>query len=560
MYTVYLLPGIIGLVARLYFFREWFNSPFHYYHTLVGLDMRKFLIYGEKFYYGSYAFSPYRLFIALVYGITGADILPEAVVIGQIILGLLTIILTVYVTLSISGHRSTAFIAGLFSALYAPVIIYETQILKASMFLFLSVFSLATLLFARKKHFSNFPSFLAGTAAILPFFVRHAGFLWFVTAMAWVAFYCRIKIIQKCGICLTHFQKTYKNFKPLLFFFLGSLAVLLVVVGINMKNGFSSTNYFLPHYSYLINTGADVSGDISSKGDIGLVPNKHKPGPTPSQSASKALKKIAHYATKTYYIFNHLEMPNNINYYFIQQKIPLTKFFIGPALLIPLALTGFVMMIFYGGLRKKESILFFYVAAFAIPICVFLPLGRYKLVLAPIFFIASAYTMTYMFQIFQRKKGDIHNILTPSLLAIFFFLTISTESFPIRRSDKKAYSLGAIYLPEKLMAKGNFKEAASILGEYYHKNPDNNLIGLCYASSLLGCNRPKDAEFILIEQETPKDANAYGNYFYLLGESFRMQGRIKKALKCYSRVIDCSCSEKLQALARKQMFILLEIK
>ena len=216
--VVYLIPVLVGLIARAIFYLHWFKSPFHYYHILVGLDMRKFLIFGENFYHGNEIFSPYHLFIAAIYGVVGSEILPEAVVLGQMLIGLLTIFFTVYIALSISGRRITALLAGLFMALYAPVIIYETQILKASIFLFLSLLSLAALLYARKRHFSNIPSFIAGIAAILPFFVRHAGFLWLVTAMAWIAFYCRIKIVRKCGICLMGLRRTYLDFKPLLFF------------------------------------------------------------------------------------------------------------------------------------------------------------------------------------------------------------------------------------------------------------------------------------------------------------------------------------------------------
>lgn len=551
LYLVYLIPILVGLIARFNFFRDWFASPFHYYHTLVGLDMRKFIVYGERFYHGKDIFSPYRLFVAIIYGIAGKDILPEALVMGQIILGLLSIALTIYVTLSISGRKSTAFMAGLFMSLYAPVIIYETQILKASIFLFLSLLSLAALLFARKKHFSNVSSLIAGAIAILPFFVRYAGFLWFVIAMVWFASYCRLKIIKKCGICLSGLHKTYPNFKPLFLFISGSLVVFLVVIAVNKKNNFSTTYYFFPNYSYIFSAGADTNGDISAKGEVNPVDTGKPKAPTPSETASKTLKIISHYAIKAYYVFNNFEMPNNINYYFIQQKLRITKFFIGPALLMPLALTGMILIIIYGGLKKKESILFCYIVAFAVPICAFLPLGRYKLVLAPIFCIAAAYATMYLYQIFNRKSSKLNNILVPSLMAVLFFLTISTVSYPKRSSDEKAYGLGAIYLPDQLMEKGKFKEASEILAKYYHENPQNTTICIYYASSLLGCNRPKDAEFVLNLLGIPNDS--IGHYFYVLGECYRIQGRKQDAIQCYAHVLDCPCQQKLKNLAKQQL-------
>ena len=552
LYLVYLLPVLTGLIARVIFYLHWFKSPFHYYHVLVGLDMRKFLIYGEEFAQGNDEFSPYRLFIAATYAMVGSEILPETVVMGQIVIGLLTIFLTIYVTLSISGHRITALLAGFFMALYAPVIIYETQILKASIFLFLSLLSLAALLYARKKHFSNTSSFLAGVAVILPFFVRHAGFLWLVTAMAWIAFYCRIKIIKKCGICLMGLRRTFLDFKPLFFFFIGSFSVLLIVVAINRINHLSSRSYFLPNYSYLLSTGADGSGDISRKGDITPV-TIDKRETSPSKSTSKTVGKIEHYAVKVFYIFNTFEMPNNINYYFIREKLPIAKFLLGPALLMPLALTGMILMILYGGFHKKESILFFYIAAFAIPICAFLPLGRYKLVLSPIFCIAAAYTLMYLYRIVNHKGTRLHNILTPSLLAVLFFLTISTVPYPERAADDKAYGLAASYIPDKLMHQGKFAEASHILGDYYADNRDNDMISLNYASALLGCNRPKDAEFILNKSGIPQDKQLTGRYYYELGETYRILNEKEKALKCYREVLRHPCAKHRKELTKKHI-------
>jgi hypothetical protein len=559
LYVVYLLPVLVGLIARAIFYLNWFKSPFRYYHVIIGLDMRKFLIFGEKFYHGDDVFSPYRLFIAAIYSIVGREILPEAVVLGQIFIGLLTIALTVYIALCISGQRIIGFLAGLFMALYAPVIIYETQILKASIFLFLSILSLAAMLYARKKHFTNIPSFIAGVAAILPFFVRHAGFLWLVTAMAWIAFYCRIKIVKKCGICLMRLHKTYRDFKPLLLFSAGSLSFLLIVFVFNKINNFDSSNYFLPNYSYLLLAGADESGDISKKGYVVIdTDSPIQAQLSPTKSASRALLKIKHYNTKVLYIFNNFEMPNNINYYFIKKKLPVSRFFIGPALLMPFALTGMILMIIYGGLHKKESILFFYIAAFAIPICAFLPLGRYKLVLVPVFCIAAAYCLMYLYRILNRKINKLNNILAPTLLAILFFLTISTISYPQRASDDKAYGIAASYIPDKLMQKGDFDTASSILADYYAKNQENAMISLNYASALLGCNRPKDAEYILNKFGIPQDKQLIGRYCYELGETYRMLNEREKALKYYHEVLKHPCADYRKELTRKHIDKLFE--
>lgn len=542
--VLYLIPVLIGTIARIVFFRHWFRSPFHYYHILVGLDMRKFLIFGENFYYGKEPFSPYSFFIAVIYGMVGSEILPEAVVLGQLILGLLTILLTVYVTLSISGKRTTALLAGVFMALYAPVFVYETQILKASFFLFVAMLSLASLLYARKRQFASVSLFFAGVFAVLPLFIRHAGFLWLITAFCWLTFYSRIKVLQKCGICFIGFNKTYKNFKPLLFFIAGSLTFLLIVICYNSSQGFDNLAYFQPNYSYIFAVGASEKGDISPS---------DKKLPSPSVSVANTIYKIKHYSTKVFYLFNAYDLPNNINYYFIQKQIPILRFFIGPVLLIPLALTGLIMMIVYGGLFKKESILFFYIVSYAIPICIFLPLGRYKLVLAPVFCIAAAYCLIYLLKIANRKGSNLNNILTPALLAVFFFLAISRVEYPERPSDHKAYGIAASYIPDKLMQKGQFEEACRILADYYAANQDNAIISLNYASALLGCGRVKEAEFVLNLLGIPEDPTLCPRYFYESGETYRLLEEREKALQCYHEVLKSPGSEQRKKLAQKRI-------
>jgi len=549
LYVVYLVPLITGLITKSIFYLYWFKSPFHYYHTIIGLDMRKFLIHGENFYHGTEPFSPYRLLIGLIFGFFGSDILPECVVMVQLVMGIITILLTVYVALSISGQKHTALLAGMFMALYAPVMVYETQILKASLFLFISLLSLASLLYARKRKFAPFPLFIAGVIAILPLFIRHAGFFWLLTSFCWLAFYCRIRVIKECGICFMDLRTTYPRFKPLLFFLAGSLTFLLIVAVYNKSNGFDSLSYFKPNYSYLLAVGADENDAISQNTNS---PDKEKI-PPPSVTVSKAIGKVQHYAKKVFSLFNIFELPNNINYYFIQKKLPILKFFIGPALLIPLALTGLILMIVNGGFHRKESLLFFYTASFAIPICLFLPLGRYKLVLSPVFCIAAAYCLIYIAKIVNRKNNTMNNILTPGILAVIFFFTISTTLYPERISDDNTYGIAVSYVPDKLMHKGKFSEASLILADYYAENQNNPMISLNYASALLGCKRPKDTKYILTKLGVPENKELAGRYYYELGETYRMLHEKEKALKCYHEVLKYPCAEHRKVLAKKQI-------
>lgn len=543
---VYAIPLILGLIVRIFAYFEWLASPFHYYHTIVGLDMRKFLVSGVNFSDGNAIFTPYNLFITTIYQCVGNDILPEGIVIGQIILGLGTIFFTTYIAMHLLGNKFIALISGIFIALYAPIIIYETTILKTTIYLFLSTLSLALLLYSRKKKFNIFSNSCLAISIILPFTIRFGGLLWIILATSWLFLYIlKSKKIQSSTIIIRYLS--------------AFIASLILIIGINQYNNINSKKYISRNFSYIFSTGSNANNEISGR-TTNTQPTTVNNSEQSANSAKSANKFIV-YFSKLKYLFFTSEMPNNINYYFMKEKLPFIRYLMGPILLIPLAILGFIIMVSRGGFLKKESILFIYIAAFATPTLLFLPLSRYKLSLIPIFSIGAGYALynilllTPTFQNFinshksnqsaplEKKKIDKNVWILILYLILLLFAFISNPRI-IRSSDKKAYGIGASYIPRKLMEQGKFKDAASILKNYYLNNQDNQIISLNYASALLGSGNPKAAEIVLTSINSPIDINNGAQFYFDLGEALRLQGRKNDALKCYQMAKKYPMTEK----------------
>ena len=514
---VFFLPLLAGIAARILFFKSWFHSPFRYYHVVQGLDMKTLLGWGDDFSKGQTPFSLYSIFIASVKFFSGGDMLPEAVVMAQMMLGLACVLLTVYTAKKLFGRKLPALASGLFMAVYSPMVIYETQILKATLFTFLCLSSLAFAIFAKQKRFRPGYAVALGFIALLPALVRISGISCFFMLLAWAALCLRRK--SCAGGAVRGIAR------PLGFILLGATVVVLSVVALNLRNSQPLFQTFSANLRYILSTGAKADADISPK-------------PETTQEPQTAQQTFSHFLSKLLWIFGPREMPNNINYYFVSEKLPASQFLPGPGTLIPLALTGLILIILKGGITRKESILFFHIAACAMPMMLFLPLSRYKLALIPVFAVAAGYAIQRLCNIATRRATTMESAAVPSLLLVLLCASYASEPFIIRSSDLKAYALAATYYPDKLMSRGYFSEAADMLDDYYVANPRDEIITLHYASAMMGLGKFKEAEMLLVLMGIPEHETLYQRYFYELGECNRLQGNEETAMKYYKIVCD----------------------
>jgi 4-amino-4-deoxy-L-arabinose transferase-like glycosyltransferase len=138
--------------------------PYHPWHHEIARDVHAILAPGEPFddgvgrrmwerWLGPYAFYQdplYAYALAAVYAVAGAR--PEPVVLWQGLLGL-GIVAFVFTIGCALWDRTVGLIAGLIAALYAPLIFYETTLLRGALqaFLAMAAVTFATLAMQRKN-------------------------------------------------------------------------------------------------------------------------------------------------------------------------------------------------------------------------------------------------------------------------------------------------------------------------------------------------------------------------------------------------------------------------
>jgi len=570
MAALFLLPLLMGSIVRIFLFYQWYNSPFRYYHTVRGLDMMTLLKKGESFFNGNETFTPFNLLIAIVRCLFPRQLYPEGIIITQMALGLLTVLLCTWITLMLTGKKKIAIIAGITASTYAPSIVFETQILKSSLFLFLATLTLALLIYAKKKSFHPVWTILAGFTAMLPFWERFSGLLWTLSAIVWilaVKLHFFIHLLKNKQNLNKNFEKdtnehasdktkTNRNVNyslmvkttlyPVFLFAVGIMLAFAAVFSINSYNN-KSSHYFKVNLSYVLRTGS------SKKPNIGKQQNMESSSLIDkSTPQAKFLKKTAHYFKKMVTVAGPLQIPNNINYYFVKTKIPILNILPGPILIIPLALTGLIILIINLRFLKKESILFFYLFAFIVPIIVFLPLARYKTLLLPIISFATAFSIFHLIEIRIKQKFSLKNIFLFLSPAIFFIIiSISQNSISRHSTDLYAYAYAAVYIPSQLMENGQFKDAEYILSKYKKQTPGAPLLSIFLSSSYMGQGKFRQAEKLLKGIPVPIRPNLRGRYLFNLAESVRFQNKNNEAAAYYSQVLATPYSYAISKQLRK---------
>lgn len=561
--AVYLTVLIPALIARIILFTCWMESPFRYYHSISGLDMKTIMGAAEQFCHGNTDFSIYKLFVYCTYLASGHVINIPVIILGQLALGIGTSLLITFIALTISRNRTTALISGMFAALYSPELMYESVTLIDSVYVFTCTLSLAAIVHQIRRPGSKAWLLLSGIAAGLPSLVRFPGLLWTFLAVAWIIF-----------TQLRHDSKHRRKINTWLATALPLCGLLTAYVPVSIFNLSVVSNInpipAAPSSVYAVKAGLEVN-----------LTSHALPANNAATRKSTYVEKLENYAGKFISIFSAYEMPDNLNYYFVKEMLPPLKYMAGPLLLIPFATLGMLILIFNRGPRLRETlILYVYFIAFAVPMTIFIPLGRYKLVLLPVFCVFAATAITFMIRNFTPLKKK---YLKPPALALaagysLLFIVASpniierAEDFvaygnameaaggydrrEIEASYRIAYKLkptvsAALHLASLLMKNFEFTEAEGILKGFYDSNPDNPAISISYASSLLGTGKPQDAEKVLLETPEPENRKSKVNYHYQLGESRRLQGRKNEALACYQLALEYSDSAEQKKIIQK---------
>ncbi|MDD2403003.1 MAG: hypothetical protein PHI56_00495 [Victivallaceae bacterium] len=550
IFAAVLVPLAAALLARTIMFFQWYDSPLRYYWGVQGLDMQTNLMLGEMFYNGNLTFSPHRLIVALVMLFNSGINNPDAVVIIQIILGIPTGALVGMMILQLTGKRWWAMLSGITAALYSPILMHECFHGKDALSVDFAVLSLFLLFLACRKRYALSYAVLATCSLILQIFNHLSGLT-----------FGMLGIILLCSGLKWNLRKiTISVVAPIL-----GLLVLASVI-----NGLSVGNY-MP-----FNAPMAYIGKVTLQEDIGSSLNIND---SESEKTIRILPLTASYLKKWTMIFSPYEIPNNINYYFIKNRLKLFNFLPGPLLLVPLSVISMIMIVISAKWRRRFALPLFFIAAYSLPLMAFYPLARYRIILCPALCMLFPYLIYATIKYYYHNKrawgmpvlaaGIYGSILFPGyddeLLRATDFVAFG-KAQELKYGDKKAaeesyraaVSYNPSYLPgiinwtEALILNGKSSEAMPILYNYYLKYPEHKGISYHYALSLMGGGRFIDAEKIFGSTTPPENSLMQTLHNFYHGECLRLLGNPAEAMKKYHEALKTADPERT-AIIKKTM-------
>lgn len=550
---IYGIPSLAALLVRIILLINWWDSPVRWYCNISGLDMKSVLQTGTWLYRGESTFTLYKALLTAVLFCNNGTACPEAVVIIQLIGGAIIAPLVAWCTLRLWGKTYWALTSGLLAALYAPAMMYQVLVLKESILLFFTLLSLVAIFWAHKRHFSSKALWICGIFLAL-------------------ACICRINALPFCGLaslwiiaCL--FKKYKKDRKTIVirtsFLALGILAVFIPVSIINAC--LTEGTVFLPIQTPL--TYVTKLGSVIKPKSLNIstadIPKKNL-------NLNKVNSFLLNMGRKVPKIFSASEIPNNVNYYFLKYKLFPLQYLVGPLLLVTLAGVALILLIFNRGVLRKESILFVFIFSYMLPMCYFVPLARYRLVLIPVFCMLAPYPFFTAWKAWHEKK-NISILFSVVIWVVILYINTPLDVF-LRSTDFVSYGKGIEYktgksasalpyfyeaynmAPYKQMAVVNLaeallknrqpKEALKILSQAHKNAPENLAYRYYFGIACFFTGKSKQAEQIFRKINPDDMGSLKAKYYYFYGAVLRMQNKHKAAAALRRKAIEDSNGQK----------------
>lgn len=464
---IFLSVAAAALTVRLIFALLIQSSFFDSYHLVPGLDMQTLLRFSE---WGSGAdhppfFTMHRLVIYLDYLIGAGEHHIWVIFAIQAILGIAAAVCAADLTLRFSRSRKAALICGVFFSLYLPFLVYEFSILQESFMVYFALFAFWATVNGISRRFDRKSSILFALAYFAALAGRPAAL-----------FMCGALILF-AGYKMQRRRMLKKVAAPL-----GALTGLLILCAVfnGHFSGIYSPFYNVLPYTMQFNAEAAVKD---------AVPGTPPPEKSLLLSINQAVRRVPT-------LFKHGELPENQNIYFWCEKIPELKWLPGPGAFIPLAVAGIMAVIFSGAWEKRYGLLLIPVIMLALPLCARDPIGRYRLMLIPYFFIITGCAVV----IFLRLKEPKFRFLTLLGAGIGAFFAVYNGDVPqkIRPFDYSAYAMA-------MENSGECSDPEEFLEEYllcWKSMPESETSFCMLMDKLIRCGKTDHALYITGMPET----------------------------------------------------------
>ena len=349
----------IAVAVRLISVYAVSGSALQAYNLLPGLDMEtlmRFSNWSSGHPESAPMFVLHRFLLYFSHLLAGGSYNLTLIHALQAALGAAAALFAAYGAYLLTRKEYIGLAAGIFYAVYGPVLLYECVALQESVLVHTLTISLVLYLKYAEDIRHNLPW---GVAAGILLGLNSAGRPASAFAAAALALYPLL-------LCRKE-KMSFARFAPLC----GTAAVWLAASLFNgyFRNSFSPFFNVMPHLTDIHASGTPVQG----------VPD--------SGSALLAYGKVLLAAVKGVpHLLGIREIPENLDYCLLVRKYPL--FGIGPVWLMPPAVAGAVAMVLLK--RKNYLPLFIAFAALILPLAARCPIGRYRLMLVPLFILFAA--------------------------------------------------------------------------------------------------------------------------------------------------------------------------
>lgn len=547
-----IVPLAAAVAARLFLLVEWFGSPFRYYHGVSGLDMMTHLYYGRQLYENNMQFSIHRAMVALTMLFNRGTPVPDAVIIMQMLLGIPVGAMMGYAALHLTGKRWWAMLTGLTAALYSPFLIHECFLTKDALVPDFAALSLFLLVWGRKHHFRGWWRLpLVCLGLCLPFLVHISTVFFAAAGYLWLWYYLKWNIRRMIPAML-----------PVV------AILLLLSAHVYMLSG-----YFLPmHVSRGYRQHAIEVSRAQSDSNV----------MTMDFSGSQKTPVAFNYLKKAFLLIKPHEIPNNINHYFVKNRLAVFRFLPGPLLFIPFAGTALIFLCFSRKWLRRFNLPLLYVCCYAVPLIAFMPLARYRMILCPALAVMAPYVI-YLSWKWYREKRKIFPLPLAAAAVYSIVLFPGFEDNLLRASDFVAYghaqkfrdgntraaeqsyldALGhnpdhlpaVVNIAEILLLRNDIQTAVNLLHRYHFKYPQAESINYYYGVALVHAEQFQAAIDIFEGMTPPANDNIRTSFYYYWGEGLRRLGKNDEAMTKFREALSTATSERAQAVERAMTLI-----
>ncbi len=423
----------VALAVRLVYLGQLNDTPFfdhpvgdsRIYHERA-LDIAAGDLVGKEAYFHSSPFYPY--FMALVYKVFGVNFTFLRII--QFLIGSANCVVIYLLTRKISPRRrGPALAAGLAAAWYGTLVFFDGDLLMITLVLFftsVSVLLTASLIAPEgPPGTSSRPWGKPAAAVVAGLLLGFAGLgkpnvllfapfgvLWILTGFTrrWVWARRREVVLYTLGCVLAVSPITLRNY-------LVSKDFVLVSsnAGVNFfigNNALADGIFMLPADSGLENTRLYLSSRDAAEAATGRT--GLKPSQVSAYWTSRAFDYMkqrprdaaALWARKFHLFWNHYEIPNHHNKYFITRAYApvLNRFAVGYGFVAPLAITGLLLVFLSGPVAPVTRLYVGFILVYMGSLIPFFITARYRLPVVPFLVVFAATGLWALVDCFRRKR------------------------------------------------------------------------------------------------------------------------------------------------------------